>query len=413
MANNWNVQDVYQLFNGVIAQGLGRTDLAAVNTSSFATVGEIALNLGADNILKAISQTMVRTIFSVRAYRGKLLTLWRSEDRWGGYYRKLTPISHELEESENFNTDLNPNMLDDGQSIDMYKIKSPKALQLNFMGAKTLQDHLTRFYYQMIQAFSSPEEFMRFYDMIMVDWNNLINSVNEQQARLTLINYMAGLQEMNTGNVIDLIASFNKENGTSYTRAEILSQHLTEFMQHFVSEVQIYSNKLTDRSVLNHAQITGKGEIIRHTPKDRQRLIMYSPFFIKAEARVFSEIFNPLYLELGRNFEQVNYWQSQKPGSEAAISAIPNILDVATGISKTGTQQEIPYVLGILFDEEAIGVLPKFQYSSVTPFNSAGGYSNTYYHWCFNSMVDYTENALLFVLGDGGASGASARSAKG
>lgn len=54
------------------------------------------------------------------------------------------------------------------------------------------------------------------------------------------------------------------------------------------------------------------------------------------------------------------------------------------------------------FDEEAVGVMPQFDYASTTPFNSAGGYYNMYMHWRFNSYCDYTENAILFVLGEGG-----------
>ena len=46
--------------------------------------------------------------------------------------------------------------------------------------------------------------------------------------------------------------------------------------------------------------------------------------------------------------------------------------------------------------------MPQFDYASTTPFNSAGGYYNMYNHWRFNSYCDYTENAVLFVLGAGG-----------
>ena len=63
----------------------------------------------------------------------------------------------------------------------------------------------------------------------------------------------------------------------------------------------------------------------------------------------------------------------------------------------------LPFVVGAIFDREAVGVMPQFDYASTTPFNSAGGYYNMYYHWLFNSYVDYTENAILFIMSDGGA----------
>ena len=61
----------------------------------------------------------------------------------------------------------------------------------------------------------------------------------------------------------------------------------------------------------------------------------------------------------------------------------------------------------MLYDEEALGVMPQFDYASTTPFNSAGGYYNMYIHWRFNTYNDFTENAILFVLGDGGAASGS------
>lgn len=130
-------------------------------------------------------------------------------------------------------------------------------------------------------------------------------------------------------------------------------------------------------------------------------MIMYNPIFVEAESEVYSGLFNPKYLDIG-DFEGVNFWQSQS--SPTAVSGTPNILNVVNGQSKTGTSNlSIDYVLGLLYDEEALGIMPQFDYSSVTPFNSNGGYWNMFYHWRFNSYNDFTENAVLFVLGAGGS----------
>lgn len=401
MANTYTPQDVYQLFNEMVSLATGRTDLKAVDTTSFVSVGQTLLNIANENTLNAISTVISRTIFSIRPYSGKIYSLRREPERWGGYIRKLTPLRQEFEASSDWNTNLSPNQLADGQSIDMYEINAPKMLQTNFIGTKVLQKHITRFRDQLAQAFQNENEFMRFVDAVMTQFANEVEQGNEVQSRLTLINYATGMVDMALPTVIDLTAEFNAEFGTSYTRAEILTGHLTQFMQFFVSTVKILSDRLTDIGVLYHANIDGYRPIDRHTPKSFQRLIMYSPMFTKAEAMVFSEIFNPIYLELGQNFERVNYWQSQK--KPEAMMATPNILDTTTGASRDGSAVTLPYVVGMLFDEQALGVMPQFEYASTTPFNSRGGYYNMYYHWRFNSYADYTENAVLFIMGDGGA----------
>lgn len=399
MANRITPIDVYALMNEIVDQATGRQDLRVVDTSSFVSVGETLLRTGTENTLSAISQVLAKTIFSVRPYTGKLESLRVSQERWGGIIRKVVNLYDGAEQSEDWNTTVNPNQLNDGNSVDMFKIRKPKVLQLNFYGTNVLQKHITRFRDQLSLAFSSEKEFMRFIDAVMVEFANEVELLNEEKSRLTLLNFIAGISSMGLTEV-DLVAEYNAENQTTYTRKQLLTTYLTEFMQFVASTIKTYSSRLTDMSVNNHANLTNYAPIMRHTPKERQKMIMYEPLFTKTKATVYSEIFNPSYLDIG-TFEGVNYWQSQN--DPTAIHVKPNILDVATGQSKDAENEvELDYVLGVLFDDEAIGVIPQFDYASTTPFNSAGGYYNMYYHWRFNSFVDYTENAILFVLGEGG-----------
>lgn len=399
MANLLTPVDVYALMNAVVSQATGRTDLAVVDTTTFASVGEIVLSTGTENTLNAISTVIGKTIFSVRPYKGKLESLRVAQQRWGGQVRKIINLYDEAEKSDDWNTDVAQNVLDDGTSVDMYKIRKPKAVQLNFYGTKVLQKHITRFRDQLSLAFHNEEEFIRFIDSVMVEFSNEIELLNEAESRATLLNFMAGISSMGLTEV-DLVAEYNNEYGTQYTRAQLLSTHIESFMKFVAAEIKIYSSRLTDMSTMYHANLTGYNKIMRHTPKERQKMVMYEPIFIKTQAEVYSGLFNPKYLDIG-SFEGVNYWQSQS--TPTSINVKPNILDVATGASKDApTAVELNYVLGILFDEEACGVMPQFDYSSTTPFNSAGGYYNMYMHWRFNSYCDYTENAVLFVMGEGG-----------
>lgn len=399
MANVLTPVDVYALMNAVVSQATGRTDLSVVDTTTFASVGEIVLHTGTENTLNAISTVIGKTIFSVRPYKGKLESLRVAQQRWGGQVRKIINLYDEAENSNDWNTDVEQNALADGGSVDMYKIRKPKAVQLNFYGTKVLQKHITRFRDQLSLAFHNEDEFIRFIDSVMVEFSNEIELLNEAESRATLLNFMAGISSMGLTEV-DLVAEYNNEYGTQYTRAQLLSTYIESFMKFVAAEIKIYSSRLTDMSTVYHANITGHNKIMRHTPKERQKMVMYEPIFIKTQAEVYSGLFNPEYLDIG-SFEGVNYWQSQS--TPTAINVKPNILNVSDGSSKNAeTAVELDYVLGILFDEEACGVMPQFDYSSTTPFNSAGGYYNMYMHWRFNSYCDYTENAVLFVMGEGG-----------
>lgn len=398
MANTLTPTDVYKLMNEIVEQATGNKELAVVDTTTFTSVGETLLRTGAENTLNAISTVLAKTIFSVRPYKGKLESLRVSSERWGAMVRKIIYLYEGAEASTDWNTDANPNTLADGTSVDMYKIKAPKAVQLNFYGTKLLQKHLTRFRDQLSIAFHSEAEFVQFIDGVMTEYANEIEMMNEAESRATLLNFMGGISSMGLTEV-DLVAEYNAEFGTSYSRAELLGEHLQSFMQFTASTIKTYSSRLTDMNSLYHANLTGYNPIMRHTPKERQKMLMYEPLFIKTEAQVYSALFNPKYLNIG-SFEGVNYWQSQT--DPTAIHVKPNILDVATGASKNATTEvNLDYVVGVLFDADACGVMPQFDYASTTPFNSAGGYYNMYNHWRFNSYNDFTENAVLFVLGEG------------
>lgn len=398
--NSLTPRDAHALMEKVVAQATGE-EITILDTSTFTSVGEKLLRTGTENTLNAISTVLAKTIFSVRPYKSRFSSLEVSPERWGAQIRKIITLYVESEASTDYNTESNPDTLADGASVDMYKIKTPKAVQLNFWGTQKLQKHITIFRDQLALAFSNENEFNRFVSAVMVQFANEIELLNEAKSRATLLNFMAGISSMGLTEV-DLTAEYNTANGTTLTRDQLLSaEHLENFMKFVASTIKIYSERLVDMSALNHAQITGQNKILRHTPKGRQKMWMYNPVFIKTQATVYSSIFNPQYLDIGK-FEGVNYWQSQTNPEE--IKVTPNILDVSTGNSKTAeTAVELPFVLGLLADEEAVGVLPQFDYASTTPFNSAGGYYNNFMHWRFNSYNDFTENAVLFVMGAGGA----------
>lgn len=400
MANSWNVIDTYALVTEAYQQATGRKDIAAVDTTSFVAIGSILTQTQnmKETTLGVISQMVVRTIYNDRVTRRRLDILRADEERWGGVVRKLTELPLDPEESESFNTDINPTQLADGNSVDMYKIRKPKVIELNFWGQKILKTHITRFMYQLDAAFTSEAEMARFVRSMMLQFYNDITRINDAKTRLVLLNAIGGIYEM--GNAVDLALEYNKEFGTAYTRDQLLTTYLEDFLKFTVSTINIYSDNLEDSSALYHANLTGLPEILRETPKEYQRMLFYKPFFTKAKATVMPTIFNPDELKLGE-YSTVNFWQDKKTPTQVKVK--PTYLDVATGESKDAAAEvELDYVLGILYDVEFMGVFPKFEYATTTPLNSNGLYWNEFVHWSFNNWTDYTEDAICFYIGEGG-----------
>lgn len=397
MANSLVVQDAYTVINDLYKMATGRENLKAIDTSSFVAVGETMLRTGVEPTLKALSQWCGKTYFEMEKYRsGVFRSIIEDNERWGAVIREIITLSNDAEPSQDWNTDLNENQLEDGQSVDMYKINSPKVVELKFYGSKVLQSHITRFRDQLALAFSNEAEFLMFVSSYMTAYYNDIESRNEAKRRLTVLNFMAGISSLGT-NEVDLVKAYNTDYGTELTRKQLLSpEHHKDFMAFVVSRVKKDSKKMQDRTTKYHMNLTGK-DILRFTRPENQKLLMYTDFWVDSETQVLPEVFNDKYLKIA-DMELVNGWQEF---DSPAINITPNIID-ANGVSeKAATSVNLSYVLGLLYDRRAMGVNNQWMYSATTPFNAAGGYYNIYDHYRFNAWNNFTHNAILYVLGEG------------
>lgn len=402
--NSLTPQDAYTLINSIAKQATGRSDLVATDTSSFVSVGETLLRTGVENTLKTMSTVFAETYFANESYTGKLRTVEQTNVRWGAIVREITSLSMEAEQSDDWNTEQNPNTFDDGKSIDMYKIHKPKVLELKFYGTKLLQRSITRFRDQLALAFSSEDEFLRFYEAVMIEFRNDIETDRESERRATMLNYMAGLSSL--GMEVDLAHEFNTENETQYTRKQLLSEHRDKFMPFVVARIKLDSEKMTERSNKYRFTIKGFEDLLRFTRKENQRLMMLSSFWIGSETQTLPYVFDDKNLQI-ENKELVNWWQSAD--NESAIQITPSIIGADGHTKQAETEVNLPYVLGVLYDRRAMGVNWQFDYSSTTPFNSRGGYYNMFVHSRKNYWNNFTHNGILYVIGEGATTSNSAK----
>lgn len=397
-SNVLGVQDAYQLINAISAQSVGATGLTATDTSSFVKVAEAIMQTGLESTMNAIGYVLGRTIFSIRPYKSKLASLERDPERFGMITRKITYLMKGASKSNNWNTQIDGTQLADGASVDPFVINAPKAVQLCIPGAETLQTDYTIFKDQLRLAFSNESEFIRFWETVALHVMNMIELQKESKGRVVLCNFIAAKYQTEGGQIgcRDLVYDFNVAFNTSYTREQLLTTYATDFWKFVAAEIKNDSERMSDMTAYHHQHLDGYDPIIRHTPKDRQKLVVYGPAFNQEKAYVFSTLFNPQYLDIATT-EEVTHWQSKD--YPAAIDITPSVLNSTTGEANVGDPVVIPYVLGALFDEEALGIMPKFD-SAGSIYNPYGEYTNMVWHWLYKSYCDYTENGIVYVLGD-------------
>ena len=403
MANTLTPTDVYALVNAM-AQEMGGANatLTAFNTSTFATVGEALLRTGYENTLGALSTVIGKTIISARPYRGKFRIIMKVPQEYGLITRKISFYSTKLEPSTDFNTNINGTQIVDGASIDPWEISKTYPLEINFAGLKVTQKTYTVFRYQLKQAFKDEASFGSFVAGLLVQIANDLEVMMDAENRLQVLNAIGATYNVGAARqAVNLVTEYNAFYTASETATTLLTTKFKEFMEFFVMRLKNDMELMSEYNTLFHiypAKNDDGGnalELKRHTPAEARRLLLYMPIIRQAEATVFPSLFDSSYVRL-KDFEAVEYWQN--PNDPMAVDVTPNQLNTTTGESENGSQVQISYVLGLLFDRDALATSVHVEDVLTSPINSKGSYYNITYHYGKDYRLDQTENMILYYL---------------
>lgn len=384
--NNLTFEQSSALLTDLYEQATGQKSLTPVDTATFTTVAQAVLKTGYDTVIESISQVLSRTIFSIRPYTAKFNGIFVDAVRWGNITRKINFVDGNVENDER-------EPLTDGSSVDMYKINKPKVLQTNFYGFNKYQRHITIFRDQLDVAFTNAEEFGRFMAGVMQNMLDQLEQIKEAEARSCLANFIVGKVNAVNG-VINVLQEYYNETGVELTPSTMYQEtYYIPFVKWFYAYVNRLTMMLSERSEKYHINVTGK-DLKRHTPANYLKAYITARMMTSIDSVALPSIFGADRLKM-IDWESVNYWQS--------IDTPESVYTKATVLQSDGTLRtmeaagRVDNVIGVLFDRDALGITRKSEWTANTPFNAAGGYSNLYYHFSYQSWNDFTENGLVLV----------------
>lgn len=394
-ANDLSFEQVATILTAIADQATGTTNLVPTDTASFMTLATTTLKTGYDPILNAISCVMNETIFSVRPYQMKFRLITRDKSTYGMHSRKINYIDKPISDDDAYDA----TALTDGSSVDHYTINKPHVIQTNFYGEDAFKDYITIFENQIDVAFTGYEQFRDFISGVLQNIDDKLTQVLEGGNRATLLNMIGGTLALNGSNVIHLITEYQADTGNStITQSNYKSEaEFPYFAKWVVSRIEQISNLMTERSLLFHSSFTG-APIMRHTPKELQRGMFYSPMLTFMRTNMLADAFNEGDLELVPH-EMVNYWQSIDTPS--SIDVRPSWLDATGAVTELAVGDPditTDYLFGVLFDVEALGSTLFNERMASTPLNASGLYTNLYFHHLRRWWNDYSENFVVFLM---------------
>lgn len=409
-------KDGHVILNLIVNQMTGQTTLSTVNTSNFVATAEKVMASGMENVLNAMSIVAGRLYIDAMQYDGKFKIIRELDgDVYTTLVRHVSYYAKPSQETGASNTDLFTNLAqgytngrnEDVSTASMWEQNQAMPLEMWFGNDVEWQDSLTFYEYQVKKAFTNEEEWTKFWNGALTERKNDITSQIEAWDRMAFLNQLAMTFDMGEAEQkVNMTKLFNDTYGTSYTSAQLRTTYLADFTKFFVATVKTLSDDLENRSKHYHWSVPKTvGDvtynILRHTPKSMQRMVMYSPFYNLVEASVMPEIFNTNYLDLSQ-FETVTYWQVQ---NSPAIRVTPAVTNKTSGVTEAGANVSLDYVLGAIFDERAVKTNHRLTDASTTPKEARKHYRNMW--WTFNKSAhcDPTHNFILFYMSDPAPSG--------
>ena len=359
------------------------------NTADFTTVGTTLAQGGYDPIISALTQVLARTIFSIRPYAQKFKDLNVTAEKWGAVVRKINFIDTALDTADDRLS------LTDGLSVDPYVVKKPKVVQTNFYGATQYQDHITIFRDQLDSALQDAGEFGRFISGVLQNIADKLAQIKEAEARGILANFISAKAGYDSANAINVLQAYYDETGVTLTPATMFDvTNYTAFTRWLAGYMATLAEKMSERSLKFHMNITGK-EIMRHTEPRFLRKYISANVANHLDAAVASGLYNEdRVTKLLDGAEKVSYWQNIE--DPYTVDATPAYLDTATGnVVDALTDTKVENIIGVLFDEEALGMTTLSTWTAPSAFNPRGGYYNIFWHFTQKTWNDFTENFVL------------------
>ena len=384
--NTMSFEQAATLLNNIRQQVTGETSIAPTDVTDFISVAQTTLQQGYDPVLQAISQVISRTIFSIRPYTRRFAGIQADAQRWGSITRKLSIADKDFDDDKRFE-------LVDGQSIDMYKVNKPNILQTNFYGQNVFSKDYTIFRDQLDNAFRGPDEFGRFMTMVTTNQSDMIEQAHESMARMTIANFVGGKIAANV-DVIHLLTEYNTVTGGSYTATTIMDpDNFPGFIKWMYARIATLTGLMTERSAKFQVNVTNK-VVMRHTPYQNQKVYMLSSILNEMNARVLADAYHDDFLRLA-DVEAVNYWQAIDTPDQLSVTPVMMKTD---GTLEEQDPQTISKLIGVIFDEDALGYTTVHNWSATTPFNVKGGYWNTNHVFTERYWNDFTEKGIVLLL---------------
>lgn len=387
-------KDVSAILNTLYQEMTGSTDITVVDASNIIDIGKQLQKVSSvDTIYKSIADKVGKVVVKNKLYTGKFPNLLRDGWEFGSIMETLRvkPYTAVADPSRN------------PVSGNDYQLTN---YQAGGVVAKYFTDYDNfEFVYwkptdQLWSAFNSMDEMVRFLGAIEIAVANSLTVRLQGLAKTAINNMIAQTVHTDFPNTssenynansyarsINVLKLYNDMSGSSLTVENC--RQSAEFLKFFVKLVMNTYDRLQDMSKIFN--IDGEDTF---TKAEDINLVVLSTVANDIKVNMQSDVYHKDLVSLP-NYETVPYWQASGTAYDESVIGEINVT-IKTGDSTTATV-ELPGILGVMFDKNAIGIncekrkTTTFYHPDLDQTKFFDKYFAQYYN-------DFSENFVVFFV---------------
>lgn len=386
------VNQIYTILNDIMLEVTGQPadgeEPAVIVNEDLSNIVDIGTsvfnNNWRDNYVKSMINRIGKEVFVDRSYEGYAPSVLKDAWEYGSIMSKSR--------CKIFEAKANPSwQLQAGQTVNQFEFTPPTVYQKFYNSKTAWQIDCSFTEVQLKESFTSAAALNRFYSMIESRIAQSMTIYTDSLIMRTINNFMA--EKINVSNgVVDLLAGFNAGLSTPITAAQAMRNK--EFMRYAAMTISLYVDRFRAPSA-NFNVMDGDDTYITFTPKEFAHLVLHTDLAKAMEVYLQSDTYHDELVKIGE-YETVPFWQSQGNSYDLPITSR---IDVKLA-SNSNTTVNRNYIIGLLFDRDALGVLNDNK-RTTSAYNANGEYWTNFYKVDTSYFNDLAENGIIFVLGDG------------
>ena len=390
------ITQIYELVNDATKGILGETEVIQEDLSNVVDVGVAIVNSdNLDNYVKKLVNHIGKVIFQERLYAGGVPSVLMDAWEYGSILEKVTAELPDATESDSWK-------LTNGVDYSPDVFYQPTVSAKFFNSKTTFEIPLSFTEMQVKESFSNANQLNGFLSMLTTSVNNSMTVKMDALIMRTIANMIGetvynGLTTCEgdpevcttdlTGTSVKAINLLNLYN-EKYTTTLAADAALTDagFIRFSTYTMGLYVDRMARISTLFN--VGGKE---RFTPKDLQHVVLLSDFAKASDTFLLSDAFNSDKVTLPKH-ETVPYWQGC--GTTYDFDSVSTV-NIKTSV---GNVIDVPGVLGVIFDRDALGVT-NLDNRVTTNYNPKAEFYTNFYKFDAGYYNDLDENFIVFFVG--------------